>query len=131
MRGVTQLEYSPATVKEVFAAIVDKSTKDMRVSTIFELFPLEKINSVRNDECAFNIRCEASNVLSIVAWDQNTPENQKKGQELSRAMTSIISSKEVKPEDSKDRAYGNYGERRLSDPLLNCDLTICALRCSW
>ncbi|KLO07487.1 FAD-binding domain-containing protein [Schizopora paradoxa] len=115
MRGVTQLEYSPATVKEVFAAVVDKSTKDMRVSTIFELFPLEKINSVRNDECAFNIRCEASNILSIVAWDQNTPENQKKGQELSRAMTSIISSKEAKPEDSKDRAYGNYvGDETLT-----------------
>lgn len=111
MRGVTQLKYSPATVKELFAAIMDKSTKDMRVSTIFELFPLAKINSVRNDECAFNIRCEASNVLNIVAWDENTPENQKKGQELSRAMSNIIADKEVKPEDSTDRAYGNYGGR--------------------
>lgn len=130
MRGVTQLEYSSTTAKEVFAAMVDKSTKDMRIMIILELFPLGKINSVRNDECAFSIRGEASNIISIVAWDQNTAENQKKGQEISRAVTSIISSKEAKPEDSKDRAYGNYGGHQIYDLFFNYELTICALCCS-
>jgi len=108
MRGITQLEYSPATVKQVFNAIVDKSDKDLRVSTVFELFPLAKINSVANDACAFNIRGDASNVLNIVAWDKNTAENAKKGQEICHMMSDIIARKEGKPEDSKDRAYGNY-----------------------
>lgn len=118
MRGVTQLEYSPAAVKQVFTALMEKSSKDMRISTIFELFPLAKINSVSNDACAFNIRCEASNVLTIVNWDQNTPENEKKGLAVSHAVSEIIAGNEVKPEDSKDRAYGNYGEYCLYRPLL-------------
>ena len=109
MRGVTQLRYSPSTVKEVFSTIVEKSSKDLRATTAFEFFPLKKINSVSNEACAFNIRGEASNVLNIVTWDVDNSENAKLGKELCHIMSDIVAKKEEKPADSKERAYGNYG----------------------
>lgn len=109
MRGVTQREYSPEVVKRVFDCMCEVSSKDFRVTAIFELFPLDKINSVSNDAMAFNIRGSASNILCISAWDENTPENAVRGKGAAYAVTDIISDAEKKPEESKMRAYGNYG----------------------
>lgn len=85
------------------------SSKDMRISVLFELFPLDKINSVANDATAFNIRGRDSNVLCITAWDEDSAECSVQGKEAAYAMTDIVSGAEEKPETSKTRAYGNYG----------------------
>ncbi|KAI5124789.1 hypothetical protein M0805_005423 [Coniferiporia weirii] len=114
MRGVTQREYSPVVAKQVFESMCKSSSKDFRVSLLFELFPLGKINSVANDATAFNIRGPDSNVLCICAWDENTSELGSRGKSMACAMTDIISGAEEKPDISKMRAYGNYvGDEKL------------------
>jgi len=115
MRGVTQLKYSPAVAREIFETMVKRSSKDMRISAVFELFPLGKINSISNEACAYNIRSVANNVLCLVSWDENTKENAKLGQDNCRVITGIVSNSEQVPQDSQDRAYGNYvGDETLA-----------------
>lgn len=94
---------------KVFEQMCESSSRDMRISVLFELFPLEKINSVANDATAFNIRGQDSNVLCIAAWDEDSAECSVQGKEAAYAMTDIVSDAEEKPETSKTRAYGNYG----------------------
>lgn len=110
MRGVTQVEYSPAVAKRVFQRMCELSDATMRITLIFELFPLDKINSKTNDAMAFNLRGPASNVLCLCIWDNNAPEYAMRGYAASHAVTDIISNAEPKPEVSVSRAYGNYGK---------------------
>lgn len=110
MRGVTQRDYSPEVAKKVFERMCEVSSKDLRVTVIFELFPLAKINSISNNATAFNIRGLESNIMCITSWDGvDTPESAKAGRDAAYAMTDIIADAEKKPEISKMRAYGNYG----------------------
>lgn len=113
MRGVTQLEYTPAVTKRAFERMCELSDADMRITMIFELFPLAKINSKSNDAMAFNLRGPASNVLCMSIWDEDSPEFADRGYAGCHAMTKAISDAELKPETSITRAYGNYGMFRL------------------
>ncbi|THH08126.1 hypothetical protein EW145_g2912 [Phellinidium pouzarii] len=117
MRGVTQHEYSPAVAKQVYERMCDISSKDMRISVLFELFPLDKIRSVAKDATAFNLRGPESNVLCICAWDEDTSEYGARGRNAAFVMSDIVSSAEESPETSKMRAYGNY----VGDEKLECD----------
>ncbi|EJD01257.1 FAD-binding domain-containing protein [Fomitiporia mediterranea MF3/22] len=117
MRGVTQYEYSPACVKRVFERMCEVSSKDLRISVIFELFPLDKINSVANDATAFNLRGPDSNVLTVTFWDDDDLESSVQGKDAAYAMTDIVSNAEKEPEKSKTRAYGNY----VGDEILGSD----------
>lgn len=116
MRGVTQLEYSPETARQVFKRMCELSSAELRISVLFELFPLGKINEVSNNAAAFNIRGEAQNVMCLVAWDDigdgdvtRREEETERGRQIARRVTDIIADAEKAPEASKMRAYGNYG----------------------
>lgn len=116
MRGVTQLEYSPEITRQVFKRMCELSSAALRISVLFELFPLGKINEVSNNATAFNIRGPAQNVMCIVAWDdvgdgdvQRTEEETEQGRRVARRVTDVIANAEKAPEASKMRAYGNYG----------------------
>ena len=129
MKGVTQHRYSAECAKkvnnqmptytsldivltfllQVYERMCELSSKDLRISVLFELFPLEKINSVSNNATAFNIRGPNSNVLCITMWDVDSLENSELGKKAAYAMTDIVSDEEKLPEASKTRAYGNYG----------------------
>ena len=129
MRGVTQREFSPECTKKVvsirckyqtrvsfdllvkvFERLSELSSKDMRASVIFELYPLDKIRSVPNDATAFNLRGPENNVFCITLWDEDTAERSVQGKETCYAITNIVSNAEENPDVSAMRAYGNYGE---------------------
>ncbi|KAL5530239.1 hypothetical protein ACEPAF_6496 [Sanghuangporus sanghuang] len=116
MRGALQREYSPAVAKAIFDRMCEVTSEDLGVSLIFELFPLEKINSVSNNATAFNLRGPDNNVLCISTWDEDSPEGAIRGKEAAHAVTDIVATGEGRPDASKSlRAYGNYvGDEKLS-----------------
>ena len=133
MRGVTQLEYTPEIAREVFNRMCELSSPELRLAVLFELFPLAKINEVPNDATAFSIRGPAQNIMCLVSWDDKgdgdvvrREEETERGRQLARLMTDIIANAEKAPEESKMRAYGNYGKLKGTYPfILKINLTPC------
>jgi hypothetical protein len=78
---------------------------------MFEYFPLTKVNSVPGDATAFQ-RISYPNVLNIIRWKDNTPENVKWAQMSSRKIMEIVTNgNEGSLGGLKVNGYGNYGER--------------------
>jgi hypothetical protein len=83
---------------------------DFQMSIAAEYYPLAKIISVPGDATAYN-RIPYPNVLNIIRWKDNTPENTKWAQMSSRKLLGIIKNgDEFVAGDARVDGYGNYGE---------------------
>lgn len=108
MRGVGQTSYSPSVVKETFSAVSERSTPEMQVMMIYDLFPREKINSVSQDACAFSTRGLAYNCIVVAVWEEASELKNKKAKEHIETLTEIVASKEKDPSVSLHRLYSNF-----------------------
>jgi len=108
LRGALQTKGIPELEHAVFDKLVELSSPQWRVAIIHEFHSLKKITSVSKNATAFNNRSQRRAIMAGCFWDENTPENQKKGHDIIHSITDIIASYEEDPEDAKDRAYGNY-----------------------
>lgn len=109
IRGVSQRQYSASVAKEVYAAVVARSTPALKVHLNFELFPRGKIGSVAPDACAYNLRWSAHNVVCISDWTDNSEDLQSKAKGHADTLARIVSSKEPNPWDAEELVYPNYG----------------------
>lgn len=108
MRGVGQANYSPSVVKETFAAVSERSSLDIRVMMIYDLFPREKINSIPKDACAFSTRGPAYNCIAVAVWEKESEVQQAKAKQHIEVLTQIVASKERDASDSLHKLYSNF-----------------------
>ncbi|KLO07481.1 FAD-binding domain-containing protein [Schizopora paradoxa] len=107
-RAVTQTGVHPDVCAAAFKYIPEFSTSESRFALIWELVPNKKINSVSNTAMAFNCRGPQFNVLCVCQWDTNDPESNKAARDKVFAATDMIASRDVDPDDSRGKSYGNY-----------------------
>ena len=122
MRGVGQTQYSPSLVKETFAAVSERSTPDMQVMMIYDLFPRGKINSVPKDACAFSTRGLAYNCIAVAVWDQASEVNDKKAKGHIEVLTKIVANKEEDPSASLHKLYSNFSAYHRPSTIIVPDL---------
>lgn len=85
------------------------SSGELRISVIHEFYGHSKVKEVSNNSMAYGNRTSSRNVLGVCYYDDDTPENLKKARDAVYACTDIITEAQKDSEDSKERAYGNYG----------------------
>lgn len=95
--------------RELFKRVMEFSEGDFNVIIGHEFFPLSKINSVSNNATAFNNRQYHNNLFCACRWVEDTPENLQRARQALNNLTDLISEGEEDPDDSKSKAYGNYG----------------------
>ncbi|KAH8114450.1 FAD-binding domain-containing protein [Phellopilus nigrolimitatus] len=94
-----------------------EARSDLRVMCGFVLMNHDKISSVPSGATAFNNRVPHVWAITNVMWDDE-PGAAEKGQgvrELARRLVDVLVSREVNPEDAKDKAYAGFiGDEDLS-----------------
>ncbi|TDL29767.1 FAD-binding domain-containing protein [Rickenella mellea] len=116
IRGVSQLQPRADISQTIFDGMVKHSSDgEFHVNMLFEYLPLGKVNSVAHDATAFRSRGPQNNVVSLIIWGNNTPENTAKGRAIAHELTSVIVESERPPSESDNSGYGNYeGEEKVS-----------------
>jgi hypothetical protein len=83
---------------------------DIQMSVMVEYYPLTKINSVSSGSTAYR-RVPYPNVVNIIRWKENTPENVKWAQMSSRKVMEIVNTGVGEASGGlKVDGYGNYGK---------------------
>ncbi|KAJ3519754.1 hypothetical protein NM688_g9255 [Phlebia brevispora] len=100
MRGVLMDETSRMLTPEIFDKVISYS-EDGKFDTalMFEFLPHGKINAISPHETPY-CRHLPGNALSLVQWNENTPENAAKGLDLATKISSLVK--------VPGEAYGNY-----------------------
>lgn len=106
--GAKQREYSPSAVKNAFKQLC-ASDPSLRMALSFELYSLDKVDSVPIDATAFAGRGAGNNVLCVSAWDDATPEAITYGRTTARELIDTVASAEIDSKASRMQAYSNYG----------------------
>ena len=69
--------------------LVSLADSDIQTIVLIEYFSFKKIQSIRNDACAFQ-RPKFNNAVPLLTWGNNTPENLVLARRIAREFASII-----------------------------------------
>jgi hypothetical protein len=111
MKGVFQTKPHFDSIREVFERVQSDEKKDFEIAILYEYLTLTQINSIPNGATPF--RSPGYNVLSLVRWPHDTPENLKYAGELVRELTNIVLKGRAELLGSENSGYGNYGQLLL------------------
>jgi hypothetical protein len=113
MKGVSQKKPEIISTSKAFERVIQLSeNKEFRMAIIFEYLPLAKINGVPQGTTAFrrDPTDPAANVLTLVMWDKDTPENLKYARDAVHEVSAIITEGQTNLSKSQAEGYSNYGE---------------------
>lgn len=115
MRGVILDDIPRMMTEDIFDKVLSYS-EDGRFDTLmmFEFIPHGKINGVPAHETPY-CRHLPGNALSLVQWNENTPENTAGGLDIVTKMADLIK--------VSGEAYGNYSECILLPIVQNNSMT--------
>ena len=118
MKGVFQTKPHLDSVRQVLKRVQQTDENHGHLSmTLFEYFPVTKVNSVPNGATPF-CRYPGYNVLSVTRWEHDTLDNYKYGRDTTRELTSIISKGQGELAGYENTGYGNYGWFHLTTTLV-------------
>ncbi|EGO01574.1 hypothetical protein SERLA73DRAFT_103446 [Serpula lacrymans var. lacrymans S7.3] len=113
MKGVYQTKPRVDVILQAFDRMVALSeTRDLEVAILIEYFPLGKITEVTNDATAFR-RVRAGNVLSLVYWDEDTPDNQQRARDIAWELSNIVVKGQHDLSEVDNTGYGNYDSDKV------------------
>ena len=88
--------------------LVSLASSEIQPFVILEFYPLKKIQSIPNGTCAFQ-RPKFNNGITVMTWQNNTPENLKLARSIAREFASIVAIGQRKYIGEVEQGYGNYG----------------------